>query len=402
MMLALLAWSFVSARPQVVEVPMVGSERVAVVAVVRTAPRGSWEAAALRVLSEAMVQGTREFTRRELASYGSQTGHPIRVESLPDHLAIRVLAPRAGGLDSAMPLVASLLQNPILDEQSVLAAAKRLAEDEDVWRTVLDPVELPFEKVTPRLVRNVALRFVRPENTTIAIAGGFERGQGTEAVEAALRDWRPGRAQIYDAGGPTRPLVHRRGQAASVEFSVDPLGPGAPSASHAVRILTAFALGVGKGGSLHRIVRERLGRSYRQEAVLWPTARGWQVRLLIALGSDAKSEEAAEIRQVLESDVREWGETDLQRARSLAERALTFGLEVSPIWWSSSGPEAVDEVGRASWAAIAEMAGVPQATREAVLAAFPGVTLEQLRADAASVLESARVCFVQGAQAEGD
>jgi hypothetical protein len=102
------------------------------------------------------------------------------------------------------------------------------------------------------------------------------------------------------------------------------------------QLLILSALGSGKGSSLWQVMRESLGVSYRQEAVLWPTRTGFQGRLVWLQRQGDGLEIAKIVRSELLAAVDRWEEGDLQRAVQFLEGCLQTGLAAFPLYVSPS------------------------------------------------------------------
>jgi hypothetical protein len=109
------------------------------------------------------------------------------------------------------------------------------------------------------------------------------------------------------------------------------------------KLLALTALGTGKGAALWRVAREKLGLSYRQEAVLNPTPKGFQPRLLIAhAGAEGLEEKAQTLKTALQEDIKSWTEDDKRRAIGMAESYLVRGGDLSPLYFIPGRPVLTD------------------------------------------------------------
>ena len=174
-----------------------------------------------------------------------------------------------------------------------------------------------------------------------------------------------------------------------------PLTPA--SSSSAARLLAVFALGVGKQGALHRVLREEMGLSYLQQAVLWPTNKGWSPRLfMVRKTEDGEAKYAAIMRDALLKDIESWDEGTVLRAQAMAKAAFTRNLAGSPIWLDHEGPMAQSLADRCAWRGYLEMVGSGALREEVLLGAMQNVDLDQLKEQATAYLDQANIGWLPG------
>jgi hypothetical protein len=155
------------------------------------------------------------------------------------------------------------------------------------------------------------------------------------------------------------------------------------------------ALGSGKGSSLFRVVRDGMNLSYRQDALLWPSAFGWKPFLVI--GMEPQPDEASyrakaeEVRQALLKDVESWTEANRQRAVGYAGALVTRGGDASPLFFRYGGPLATDVTGRTRMAAYWMSKTGSAWNPEALASSFASIPLEELKAEATAMLSGASV-----------
>jgi hypothetical protein len=156
----------------------------------------------------------------------------------------------------------------------------------------------------------------------------------------------------------------------------------------AIKLLAVYALGVGKGSAVFRVLREREGWSYRQEAFLWPTPKGFRTRLLMA--TDLPNDDWPKaMRAALRADVEGWTDADLKRATGLAKAQMVRGIGPDPFYLTPKGPAGETPAGQAFETAYWHgKAG--RALDEARLASqFELVRLDELKETALDMLDRA-------------
>lgn len=382
-------------RLKVVEIPMPSAEFVVLQAIVPAPGLSGKDRAALAVLGEALLDGTQEYTRNQFYQYASAAGVPPIVEVLPDHLRIQIVLPK-DGLGVAAGLLESLVRRPSLRDEEVLRRlGRRAAVTPSIWAQALDPTQPDFNRVKPADVRELHLRLFRPEHVQFAVGGGFGAGVGEKALRTVFEGWQPKRVPKPAPDPPAKPLWLRRPLVATFELRTDPIkltDTRLPSL-----ILAAFALGVGKDGSMHRVLRDANAWSYRQEAILWPTLEGWQIRLILAqAAADGQQGLPEAVRKALHADMSTWTEDSRTRAIAMAEATLTRSVEISPFWAGPHGPVPAGSIGATYWGAYSALLGNPSFSQAGLLEAIRSVTLDELKGAAGEMLTEAKVVIVYG------
>lgn len=381
--------------PRTYETPILGADIVVVEAIVPAPGLEAREAAAWRVLGEALLEGTQEYTKLQLLTYGSQAGIAPRVTVLPDHMRIEFAMPK-GGLDVAVGLLESMLRRPSLPAEEVVSIASEMARRrKSVWQEALDPYSPDYSAVKPGDVRELARRAIQPDRVIISIAGAFPVGEGVKQIQSAFSDWKPTKASTPRSDKTLLPLLARKSEVTTVEWRAPAVAPS--DGSYAATILAVFALGVGKEGAMTRILRTANSWSYRQEAVLWPTGKGWQPRFIVAMKLPEEDVEVGErVRKALLEDIATWTEDHRVRALAMAEAALTRRLEVSPFWGGPAGPVALDVADRAFWTGYGALIGSPGFGPSETLEAVRTISLDDLKARAKALLETAAPAIILG------
>lgn len=379
----------------VIESPIPSSEQVVVAAFIRAPGLSGKDRAAFAILGEALLEGTQEFTRRQLLDYGSQAGVPPLVEVLPDLMCIRIVMPK-DGLGVAVGLMDALVRRPSLRAEDIQRLlTRRQSRTPSVWAQALDPSMPDFARVKTADVRELHQRLFRPENMWFSAGGGFAAGSGESALKLAFGDWKTRKVANPAPDPPAKPLWLRRPHVATYELRLAPRRPS--DERFAARTLATFALGVGKAGAMNRILREEQAWSYRQEAILWPTLEGWETRLVTAQTAGEDQPQMPErIRKALLEDVATWSEETRTRALAMAEAAFARTLEVNPFWSGPRGPMPAGSEGATLWAGYSALLGSPSYTQAMLLESMRQMDLGDLKTAALEMLAEARGVIVYG------
>lgn len=367
--------------PKTVELPKAGANKV-VVQVFVPAPNNmsDREQAAWNVLADVLYDGTAEFSRDRLAQFGSQAGVPILIEAMPEHLRLQVVEPK-GGFKVAMQILESLCERATLSDSQIAESTRRLKTLQlSSWEQAVFDEQLPYTKVTSEVVRNLYQVAFRPESFTIVAGGEVPDVDLAQEVSDRFKPLAsaPPRRTRFDYS--PRPWAKHGDSVSTFELRLAPLNLA--SADSTARLLAVFALGVGKGSAMHRVLREGKGWSYRQEAVLWPSKAGWIPRLLFA-STQVSLEEGLTARELLSSDVDTWTAETVARARSMAEATFAGTNPLSPLTTGRDpfGSELEDEC--ALYGLSMMMYGAsPKAIDQAV-------SVDELKAAAKDLLEHA-------------
>jgi hypothetical protein len=341
-------------------------------------------AAAAEMLSKALEGNTALFSRLEMRRICVPGGEP-RVSVMPDHLSIQMTV-LPGDLGIGTRILASMLMNARLDEE----AAARVVEAESLralpgWLAIMDDQLRNYSIVKPNDLRELYTLVMRPENVSVAVGGAIEPGVAGSAWAEATTSWRPARLRPLTVGWDGK---MRRTKGPKYAALVGPEWDA--GTQFAPKLLAMVALGSGKGSSLFRVVRERMGLSYRQDALLWPTNQGWRANLIMGLqpmeDNAAYLAKLGEIKEALLTDVSSWSEADLQRAQGYATALVTRGGDASPLFFRYAAPFSSDVYGQTMMAAYWKMKTGSAWDAQALGAAFTNVSLEQLKADASALL----------------
>ncbi|MBS1721730.1 MAG: insulinase family protein [Armatimonadetes bacterium] len=379
-----------STPPRVTEVVEPKARTVVVQAYIPAPPQMSdREAAAWSVLADALYDGSEEFSRDRLRDYATQAGEPLSIEAWPDFIKIQVTEPE-GGMTVAALIVESLCLRASLTDEAVQQSVLRLRRRQLApWSEALFDLDLPFAKVTTELVRNVYKNAFVPRSMSFVVGGAIEAGKGEAEIVKRFdvpAEFPPRRTR-FDFAARQR-LAHSA-NVATLEWRGAPMKPS--DKDYVAKCLGVVALGVGKESALFRVAREAEGKTYRQEAVLWPTAQGWAPRFLCARTGEKDTSELTALREALLRDIETWDEGTLARTRAMLSSSREGWNPLSPFWTSLAGPMRDELADRCSLAGIEQLSGTP-----GIVLDSSATTLAELKDAASSLLEKAGVVLIPG------
>ena len=150
---------------------------------------------------------------------------------------------------------------------------------------------------------------------------------------------------------------------------------------------------------MFRVLREDLGLSYMQSAVLWPTKNGWAPSfIMVRATEEGEGKYATLMRDALMKDIETWDETSLKRAQAMAAAAFNRSLSFSPIWLGPDGPMEPTIFDRCAWRGYLEMVGSGTLREEIMVDAMNNVDLDQLKKEAKAMLEECNAGWLPGRQ----
>lgn len=372
---------------EVIEAPVAGARVVVAQALFPAEGLGRRDGAAVRVLGATLLDGTADFSAPDLLRYGSQAGAAPEVETGPDFIRVTVTAPQ-GAADLAGQLLEQIVTRPSLRDEDLAASLADLRGERPRWLSqALDPVSPDWDRVRMRDVRELHLRLFRPERMVLVLAGAIGPGD-VAGLAARFGQWRPAAPPRPVSDPPQRPRTKVEGDASVAELAGSPIAP-----SDATSLMAVVALGAGKGSAMHRVMRVQGRESYFQQAVLWPTAKGWSPRLIWAHAGTVDFEKA---RAGLLADVERWTEDDAGRARAFLGACLDRGLEATPFASGPAGWLRSDVRGAADWAGLMALMGSRGLARRTLLDALANVDAEAIRAKAATLVRDADARLLPG------
>jgi len=379
--------------PPLLETPISGSDKVGIAAFAPLPKQfGEKDRQKLAVAVRVLVDGSQEYGRRSV--YELTNGGAIEAALLPDGVTIRFVVPKES-LSNGLSLMEGLLRRPVVDPVTLGRALERIQRREPgYWAAALRPLRNDLRAVKPDDARALLVRIFQPDRTVIAAAGGFDTGQAQKLWAARTADWKTTPAPRYPDITPTPEPTDNPSGVTTVELR----GKAIPLADSELSKtwLAMIALGVGKGGSLFRDVRQVEGWSYRQEAILWPDPAGLVPRLVAATApAEDQAGKAEALRAALLKAVSNWSEGDRQRALTIARITLFDGLPLGPLWLSN-GPPGAREEDRALLDAYWYAKSTKRWDPNRLMGTMVDVSLDDLKAAAVSLLTTSRPIVLPG------
>ena len=340
----------------------------------------------LEVAVAVLADGSAEYSRR--AIFTLTEGRTVQAQLLPDGVLVRFVVPKAN-LRAGVALMEGLVRRPALPPEGLTAALRRLQRGEpDAWAASLRSRQNDLRSLKPEEARAVLQRVFRPATTVVAAAGGFASGEVAERWAARTADWKASPEPRYPEISAPRETTEGPMGLTVIELRGRPFAASDPALP--ARWLAALALGVGKGSSLFRDVRQVEGWSYRQEAMLYPDRAGLVPRVVAAvLPGEGDGGRAEGLRATLLRSIDGWTEGDRTRALGVAE----LGLGPLMLGDGPPGDGLFDRAGlEAYWFS---KAGV-RWDMDRLIATMRNVPLETLKAEATAMVRDAKAIVLPG------
>lgn len=376
----------------ILETPVSGSSDIAVAAFAPLPKTfGDKDRQRLAVAVRTLADGTAEYSRSTI--FRLTEGRGIEASLLPDGVLIRFTMPKET-LANGLAIMEGLLRRPSMEQGRLDAMLTRLQRHEkDYWSAALSPQNSDLKRVAQAEERALLLRVFQPNRTIVSIAGGFEPGVPQELWAARVAEWRPTIEPRYPDVSPTPEPTDNPSGVTTVELRGTPFAISDPAL--AARWLALVAMGVGKGGSLFRDVRQTQGWSYRQEAILWPDLKGLIPRIVVASApEEGEAARAEALRDALLKAVEAWKESDRTRALAMASVVLKEGTPLGPLWLDR--PVGGDLAARASLDAYWFAKAGIRWNSSLMLGTMANVSLDDLKAEASAMLKAARPIVLPG------
>jgi predicted Zn-dependent peptidase len=352
MISALLLAAATLDAPTVIEVIDPSSDRIYIKMVSKRESDDDQSEASWQLWKELVPQGTIGYTREQLWQYGSFGGSSLRLTVASDHVSVGVTVPR-GQIGLGTDLMAELIGRPLFSEDLV-----KSAEEELPFRRV-DPWTFAVHRraVNPKAISTNFLRFtpqalMNRERTRVVISGAFEAGVAAEEMSGR---WPIQTSMVRRPNPPAGANAELRLKGSPVTM-VSLVGPERPIGEMPAGLLAACALGLGKSSSVWRVIRHQERLSYRQEAFLVPSPKGFRLQVTLAFKPREDQAEVAEkVRAALLKDVESWDEAILTRTVGAAELAFESNLLPLPFYLQPDRPlttSAEDAIYYRAWAAM--------------------------------------------------
>ncbi len=355
---------------QISDLPRPGIGRVCVQAVIKLPPLTPREWGALEIIRDTLPEGTETFTRFDLLNYATMAGEPMKVTLAADHVRIGYEVPR-GNLRLSSEILRDLLDKAYLREEAITKTLDSTPyRRRSSWEQMLSPWRSDFTEMKRADVMRVYRRVFRPENTTVCVSGDFLKGEGLSEFAQRFDGWAPedaGRRRIIE--GKPGQLVPSR-QTATSSLTAEMTAP--PQ----VLMLTAFTLGVGKGGAAFRVVREAERISYRQEAVLAPSEKGWRFGLLFPHSGEF---DKSKLVAALKKDIDGWDEATLERARGMVAATMDLNLGALPVYLDPRRPLQMRLEDETYWLAYCQSKKMPAMPYDGLRTGMNGVSLAMVK-----------------------
>lgn len=335
-MIALIAAAAIQSSA-VVEWLEPGAEIVTIQAVIKLPELSPKQSCLLRMVGGVLGRDTKTFSGVQIADLAARTGSRVRVTVMDDHLRLGFDVVPAD-MNNGLNMLGSILRESQIEVSALQQASADLQFRQfPYWRQALDARVFETPKYSMGELQDLMTLVFRPENVTLGVGGKLTPGQATSKWGDILAVWKMPRLPRPEAASPANVPSKIEGDVSVIEFQ----GPdfSARDAALTTKLLALTALGTGKGASLWRVAREKLGLSYRQESVLTPSMKGLQPRLLIAhAGIEGLEEKAQTLKAALLEDIKAWTEDDKRRAIGMAESYLVRGGDMSPLYFAPGRP----------------------------------------------------------------
>jgi hypothetical protein len=355
-----------------IELPEPDAKHISVQAVVMLPPLTGRERELLPVLVRAIPRATAEYTRSMILS---QTGGtPATCTLMPDHVQLGVTVD-PGDLSTAMAIVENLIFKAALRDEDITRGSE--APELEIWERVIAPEVSDAKDIKPVEVRDLYTRVFRPENTTLAVGGPIVSGEAQAKWKAFVDRWAVPR--LLPRNVVPEAIKVRPGTSSLSVFEIDRPVRDVPPAE----LLALIALGSGKGSTLFRVARQKLGISYEAQAVLRPARVGFEEKVVVT--TDVA---AGELTQSLLDDVNGWTDRERLRALGMAEAISTNGSSFGPLYLRGTRPLTNSLEDRtfmaAYWQAKTGTAWQP----DLVATQMRAVTLDELKQAALRILDN--------------
>lgn len=339
-MIALLAAALI-ATPDVLEYPDPSAPYITVQAVVRFGALSGKEQALAQVIEDTLTNATESYNEDQIWQYSTMAGEPLTCSLSGDHFRVQLAVPK-GQMALAAELTSELLMHARFAEDVVQADLVSAAHRPvSYWAELLQPFQLDYQRIRQEDVVGFYHKTFIPGNTTIAVGGDFDKGDGQAQMAKYLDGWAAPVQPLYHIRriepAPPALLARHAFPVTTVELYGHEYGKTEPD--FAANLLVTTAIGVGKGSAMFRILREKMGMSYLQQAIVAPTPGGFQTHMVMVVKpSDDETSLVDIMRGALLADVANWDESTRQRALGMAEAFLKNQAIATPLYFDGASP----------------------------------------------------------------
>lgn len=362
------------AQPRILDLGSAGTGlRHAVIMVRAPQAMNERELGAYQILSTSLFDKSADFIRGDLLSTLITAGLTPRFWWSQDMIMIQCGA-NPGSEPAVARIIESLVTSHQLTEEQFTKASESLrtsrADDFSValmgWRGDFG--------TSAEYVNNFAQTLFRPETVTIATSTEMRK-----SIESRFADWQTPRVQRDVRSG-------RKGVFRGPETAIVTRWSGAtfvPTSSAAGKILAMVGFGAGKTGLLFQVVREELRASYRQEAIMFPTATGVKP-LVVFSGSNPLPDQAG---KALKARVDLYNAEDLRRIQTLARAGWEGRIPLHPFWSTGYGPKGTSEMDTIAMRSLFGFWGLDPSAWDSLPEELNRVTLEELKSASTDLLK---------------
>lgn len=395
-MIAALLWLAQAGHADIEVAPPVVPGLITVEALMRTPKTGPLERAELAVIADALLADTEEYGHRQLINLTVATGDTVRDDLYPDCLRVRFSVAEADAA-SVVPMLANIVHGSELQVDDVQASIDSLGQRRrNYWASALEPEVLNYSRAKLEDIQMLYKYLGRPENLVITFATTTSIASDLLTQwTAAASGWDSKPVRLYPPDStPPKPIYHRRGKLTTVLLRGKAINPAAPD--FATNLMAIFALGAGKESAVWKALREGLGWSYRQEAILRNSPDGLEPDVEVVTehsGSDV--ERSQQVRPALLKIVTAWTEGDKNHAIAAAEALFDRGVGLDPLYFKSTEPATADALFMDTYWRF--KTGEPWRP-QILVDAMRNVDVQRMRDAATAMLNSAGVELIQGTE----
>ena len=393
-MIVALLFAVQAVKTDVELVPPVSSGLITVEALMRLPKAGPRERAELAIIADSLLDDTEEYGHRQLVKLTVMSGDTVRCDLYPDCLRIR-FGVLESDVASVVPILANIVHSAELHEEAINASVDTLMfQRRDYWASALEPEALKYRDANVPDIMTLYRVMGRPENLVVTFAASPAVGANlVERWHSTIEGWERGPSGAFPPDSNTpKPTFHRRGKLTTVLLRGRAIKPNDPA--FATNLLAIFALGGGKDSAVWKSLREGLGWSYRQEAMLRNSTEGLEpVVEVVTAHSDADIDRSLLVRPALEKAVAAWTDADKKHAIASAEALFNRGLGLDPLYFKSTRGATDDPLFmRTYWRFKTGENWNPQI----LLAAMGNVDVRAMQAAATAILGGANIELIQG------